>query len=182
VSLAPLRAGFDDVVRQIQAALLGSLRQSTVADLTQLCDFVSQSLDILQQTPQTIEDIAACTQKTIEISRQVDSERIRRRRLDDKVKLLKTMGQPLDATTVGAFVQQWDDLELRVGAHEKVVNEQKDKLRDLIAAKVKSVEGDVTRFSSRWAENKPKGVNMSDSKAAMQTLANLKVSAPLESD
>jgi hypothetical protein len=89
-------------------------------------------------------------------------------KMEEKGRLLKSQtGTVLD--TVG-LNKQWDELELRLSAHEKSVEEQKDKLRVLIEKRIKDFKVEIEKFAARWKGSKPDASGLKDRESAAAIL------------
>jgi len=95
-----------------------------------------------------------------------------KRQVEEKNKLLRTVGsQPLDVLSLQS---RWEDLELRLQAHQTVMEGQKERLKEMVNKRIADYSVEVQKFSSRWNELKPKNVKLGDLASATKTLTEVK--------
>ncbi len=89
-------------------------------------------------------------------------------KMEEKGRLLKShIGAILDTASLS---KSWDELELRLSAHEKNVEEQKDKLRALIEKRIKDFKIEIEKFAARWRGSKPDASGLKDRESAAAIL------------
>lgn len=66
VSCIPIKSIIDDHIQRLFDALLGSLRKSIMADVSEIEAYLSSGMETLSQRPQTIEEIGQANAKHIE--------------------------------------------------------------------------------------------------------------------
>ncbi len=88
--------------------------------------------------------------------------------MEEKGRLLKSqIGVILDTASLN---KSWDELELRLSAHEKNVEEQKDRLRALIEKRIKDFKVEIEKFAARWRGSKPDASGLKDRESATAIL------------
>jgi dynein heavy chain 2, cytosolic len=70
VSAIPIKSIIDDHIQRLFDALLGSLRRSIQADVTEVDTFLTSAMETLSQRPQTIEEIGEANAKHIEFAKR----------------------------------------------------------------------------------------------------------------
>ena len=158
-------------MRMSSAALRDALRKSAQNDIEDLEKFVEESLEALSIMPQTVDDIAKATQKCALIAEQSSEKKDLKYSMEEKCRLVKM--QRGDAPDYAALSRAWDDLELRLSAHEKEREEQKEKLRGMVDGQIKVFRSDITKFASRWKSTKPDTTSFKSRESASDALANL---------
>lgn len=163
-----VKSSAEDLLKQFTDALSNSLRKSAQADIEELDKFVKESLDALSSMPQTVEEIALSTERWQAVNESCSEKRETKFKVEEKGRLLKMhKGETLD---VAQLNKAWDDLELRLSAHEKDVEEQKDRYKGMIEKRIKDFETEVIKFSGRWKGSKPDASGLKDRETAAQML------------
>jgi dynein heavy chain 2, cytosolic len=167
VSNGQVKSTIEEQLNEFGRALGRSLRKSAIADIEVLEEFVRQSLEALSVTPESVEEIANATARWSEIAEQSVIKRELKARMEEKGRLLKIQNSGAILDTY-QLTKNWDELELRMSAHEKNVEEQKDKIRALLDTKVKNYNIELEKFISRWKGMKPDGTGMGDRARAVE--------------
>ena len=163
-----VKSSAEDLLKQFTDALSNSLRKSAQADIEELDKFVKESLDALSSMPQTLEEIALSTERWQAVNELCSEKRETKFKVEEKGRLLKMhKGETLDVVQLN---KAWDELELRLSAHEKTVEEQKDRLKGMIEKRIKDFETEVIKFSGRWKGSKPDASGLKDRETAAQML------------
>ena len=167
VSNGPVKSAIEEQLNEFGKALGRSLRKSAMADIEHLEDFVKKSLEALSVTPESVEEIASATARWSEIGDECVMKRELKAKMEEKSRLLKSQnsGAVLDTYQL---TKSWDELELRMSAHEKNVEEQKEKIRGLLDSKVQAYNKELEKFVARWKGMKPDGTGMGDRAKAIE--------------
>ena len=167
VSNGQVKSTIEEQLNEFGKALSRSLRKSAMADIEVLDDFVKKSLEALSVTPESVEEIASATARWSEIGEQCVIKRELKARMEEKGRLLKIQNSGAILDTY-QLTKSWDELELRMSAHEKNVEEQKEKIRTLLDSKVKNYNVELEKFIARWKGMKPDGTGMGDRARAIE--------------
>jgi dynein heavy chain 2 len=154
VSFAPFKSAVDDMMHKLSDALLVSLRKSASNDLKSANEYLTSAMDRLNNRPHTVEEMTIAKKEVeviaarkMEISQSVA-------KLQRKAELLHHMlGVVLDK---GDLEERWKQFEEYMGGFDDMLREQKDKLKEDIARRVKECKLNTEKFASKWKELKPK--------------------------
>ncbi len=161
VNNGPVKSAIEEQLAEFGKALCRSLRKSALGDVEALEEFVKKSLEALSVTPESVEEITNATARWGEIGEQCVVKRELKARMEEKGRLLKLQNSGAILDTY-QLAKSWDELELRMSAHEKNVEEQKEKIRTLLESKVKDYRIELEKFIARWKGMKPDGTGMGD--------------------
>jgi len=170
------KEAIQNLLRKFQDALRDGLKKSVENDMKGLSEFVKRSLKDLEVIPQSVAEISEATKKWSEISEQ-SAEKINLKfAMEEKCRLLRSQKgelSPEGAEALRALSKDWDDLELRLSAHEKNVEEQKEKLKSMMDDEIKAFKVEITKFSSVWHGTKPDNASLKDRDSAREAVEKL---------
>lgn len=75
VSAIPIKSIIDDHIQRLFDALLGSLRRSILADITEIDTYLTSAMETLSVRPQTIEEIGEANAKHVEFAKKKNEVR-----------------------------------------------------------------------------------------------------------
>lgn len=174
VDATGVKETISDLLRKFHESLRTALRKSAQNDIDTLQAFVDESREALSSNATSVDEIAAATQKWGEITEQMVGKKDLKMAMEQKCLFFKD--QPREAPDVSVLSSSWDDLELRLSAHENNVNEQKEKLRAMIDGQIKTLKAEITKFASNWRGSKPDANSLKDrdsAQAAVDSLSGL---------
>ncbi|EKX39469.1 hypothetical protein GUITHDRAFT_160010 [Guillardia theta CCMP2712] len=172
VDTTPLKQTIEKQLKDFNDALVRSLKKSAEADMEQVHEYTRTSLEALASMPQSVDEIAEATGKWKAVNEGFSGFSERKLKMEEKSRLIKLQGG--SSIDFSELHRDWDELELRLSAHAKNVEEQKEKLRSLIEQQIKSFRESITKFSGRWRGMKPHGDELKDRESAEKAIEIVK--------
>ena len=165
-----------ELLRKFHTALRDGLKKSVENDILVLTEFVERSLKDLEIIPQSVAEISDATKKWSEISEQSADKINLKFAMEEKCRLLRSQKGELGqagADGLRTLSNAWDDLELRLSAHEKNVEEQKEKLKSMMDDEIKAFKVVITKFASKWHGTKPDNASLKSRESARDAVERL---------
>jgi len=153
VSFAALKNSIEDQLQRLWDALLLSLKKSTWDELKGVEEYLRSAMERLTALPKTVEEMAEAKAQWRVISDNKPEQTRAFNRAKEKALLLRQFtGVTIDLKETETQYQLFlDSLE----AFHKLLDEQKDKLRQDIERRTKEARLAVDKFCSLWRGMKP---------------------------
>eukprot|EP00727_Mastigamoeba_balamuthi_P008574 m51a1_g4339 putative cytoplasmic dynein 2 heavy chain 1 isoform x1 (4695) ;mRNA; f:164362-180818 len=172
ISFAPVLASIEDLMQRLQDALVNSLSKSIRQSISDVEGFVDSAVDKLSQRPTSGEEIAEAVSMFTAIIGKKRSARGVLHKCEEKTKLLRLVtGQ---AASLAALQAKWENMDVSIQSHEQMVHKQTELFKAEIARRSTSFTAEIQKYSSKWAEIKPRQSAMLDATEAEQALAALR--------
>ena len=167
ISLTRMKATIDSSVKILNEVMLASLKRKARAEKEELEEFLKDAFETLHATASTVEDIAKSRRNSQLLLTKLSSMVQLRRRVEEKQKLLKTMGSVSDSR-VGAkggqadhidmenLSSNWDMFTAQLQQQENLLEAQKTQLKGQIEQEQTEISRNVDALVMKWKESVPK--------------------------
>jgi dynein heavy chain 2, cytosolic len=145
-----------DLLKEYEKAMKLGLSKRSTFELEEMTQFLDSALQLLSSSPQSIEEIQEASRVAANVTKQLETFSALKRSIEERNRIMKSIhGSCIDLLSMQAL---WDDVELRLSAHEKTMADQKDRLRDNLSKRESELTDSLHRFTARWMELKPKDI------------------------
>ncbi|QDZ22651.1 heavy chain of dynein [Chloropicon primus] len=166
ISLTRMKATIDSSVKILNEAMLNSLKKKARAEKDQLEDFLKDAFTTLHATASTVEDIANSRKNSQLLLKRLSSMVQLRRRVEEKQKLLRTMGSSSDSKMGGKghaesidmeqLSSDWDMFTAQLQQQENLLEAQKAQLKGQMEQEQTEISRNVDALVMKWKESVPK--------------------------
>eukprot|EP00976_Prorocentrum_cordatum_P042050 851759-Prorocentrum_minimum.AAC.1 len=147
VSLQPVKQTIDDQLKQLQDALVNSLRLKAQAEKEEVESFMQDGKSTLEVDAQSVDEIGNARSKARSLKGSVQRMMLLRRRVDEKNKLLKAVMGAAAAAAAGGLVDtsamtnEWENFTTKLEKHESHLEEQKNVLKQKVDKTISDFQG-----------------------------------------
>jgi dynein heavy chain 2 len=173
VSTIPVKSAIEAQLQHLFEALLSSLAKSVHSHIAAIDEFLKSGNEALAIRPQTIEEIGEVNMKHSELSKlkpEIEPQFVQAERKNKLLRLVAGSG----VDQLAELRTRWDKFEIIMESHQLMIKEQVEVMRGNVGSRVTAFVDQVERFSSRWAQLKPKDdimdANQSTCNAALVTV------------
>ena len=165
ISLTRMKAIIDSSVKILNEAMLASLKRKARSEKEELEDFLKDAFETLHASASTVEDIAKSRKNSQLLLSRLSSMVQLRRRVEEKQKLLKTMGssdssvsstKTADSIDMEQLSSNWDMFTAQLQQQENLLEAQKAQLKGQIEQEQKEISRNVDAMVMKWKDAVPK--------------------------
>jgi dynein heavy chain 2 len=149
--------------------MLSYLKNSIVRDANMIDSFVDQSLDTLNDRPQTLDEISESYKKHEELNSKRKDILPLYQRLESKNKLLRSVAGGGHEQLV-QLQSKIDQFESMMNSHIQLINDQKDVLKQNVQARYDAFANECEKLKLRWQQFRPREQDMEDEKKCRDSL------------
>ena len=163
VNVNPLKLTIENQLRRLHDAMLTYLKTSIIRDANQIETFLDQSLDVLNDRPQTLDEIGESYRKHEDLSVKQREILPLYQRLESKNQLLRSVAgygheQMIQLQT------KFEQFQTMMDSHIEFINNQKDVLKQNVQARYETFVSQCEKVKLRWQQFRPKEQDMEDEK------------------
>ncbi len=169
VNINPLKLTIENQLRHLHDSMLSYLKNSIVRDANLIDSFVDQSLDTLNDRPQTLDEISESYKKHEELNSKRKDILPLYQRLESKNKLLRSVAGGGHEQLV-QLQSKIDQFESMMNSHIQLINDQKDVLKQNVQARYDAFANECEKLKLRWQQFRPREQDMEDEKKCRDSL------------
>ncbi len=169
VNINPLKLTIENQLRHLHDSMLSYLKNSIVRDANMIDSFVDQSLDTLNDRPQTLDEISESYKKHEELNSKRKDILPLYQRLESKNKLLRSVAGGGHEQLV-QLQSKIDQFESMMNSHIQLINDQKDVLKQNVQARYDAFANECEKLKLRWQQFRPREQDMEDEKKCRDSL------------
>ena len=182
VSTAPLKHAIEEQINVLQDSLVLSLRRSMNIDLNAVEEFLAQSMENLRRRAQTIEELTQAKKDWESIKANRPELQRTSRHATQKKELLAKVAFMSSGSGSGAngiagsaaysaadaaaeagqrlsrLQSEWEELDITLSAFDKMIDEQRQSLREKLTSDLEGARERVSTFVQRWEAGRPKAL------------------------
>jgi dynein heavy chain 2 len=169
VNINPLKLTIENQLRRLHDAMLNYLKSSIVRDANLIDTFVDQSLETLNDRPQTLDEVGESYKKHEELNSKRKDILPLYQRLELKNKLLRSVAGGGHEQLIQLQLKL-DKFESMMDTHIQLINDQKDHLKQNIQARYDAFSNECEKIKLRWQQFRPREQDMEDEKKCREAL------------
>jgi len=148
INIVPFKGGIEDVFKKLTDALVETMQDSIEKDAEDVERFVKMAQDKLNSNPTSVDEIEAMHKDAMEIETNKHKyveifESLKKKNLMIK----QIQGQGMGLTELES---RWREFEARLGAFNDKIEDQKQRLREEIDKRIKSLSVELEKMYDRW--------------------------------
>ncbi len=164
-----MKLTIENQLRRLHDAMLNYLKSSIVRDANLIDTFVDQSLETLNDRPQTLDEVGESYKKHEELNSKRKEIVPLYQRLELKNKLLRSVAGGGHEQLIQLQLKL-DKFESMMDTHIQLINDQKDHLKQNIQARYDAFSNECEKIKLRWQQFRPREQDMEDEKKCREAL------------
>ncbi|XP_059035365.1 cytoplasmic dynein 2 heavy chain 1 isoform X5 [Mustela lutreola] len=154
INCNPVKTVIDDLIQKLFDMLVLSLKKSIQAHLHEIDTFVTEAMEVLAVTPQSVEEIGDANLQYSRLQERKPEILPLFQEAEDKNRLLRTVaGGGLE--TISNLKAKWDKFELMMESHQLMIKDQIEVMKGNVKSRLQIYYQELEKFKARWDQLKP---------------------------